>query len=181
MPAKKDATPPDSAAIAAAFAHLVAEIAARHQKTPALCLASVANGGIVLGQRLAMALEERMGRQIPTGILNIAFHRDDIASKPIPKNFIATDLPFDVDEATILLVDDVLFTGRTVRAALNEIFDQGRPERVELVVLCDRGNRRLPIQADYVGLTLPTSPTQTVRVVLSPEDPSQDQITLAPV
>jgi len=110
------------------------------------------------------------------GSLDISFHRDDIGRHPVPKEFAPTLLPGDVTGATVILVDDVLFTGRTIKASLDELFDHGRPARVELAVLVDRGGRRLPISADYVGLTLAPAESETVVVTLDNADPLRDRI-----
>ncbi len=161
-----------------AIEKMVVDIASRHKHTDPLYIVGIADGGLTLSRRLQAGLEERLGREIPCGIVNITFHRDDIGLKPIPKMFIKTDLPFYLDDSAVILVDDVLFSGRSARAALNELFDQGRPDRVELAVLCDRGNRRLPIQPDYVGLTVETTPRQNVRASLSNTISTADQISI---
>jgi pyrimidine operon attenuation protein / uracil phosphoribosyltransferase len=146
-----------------------------------LLLLGIANGGIELARRLAALL----GRASPpvaarAGTLDISFHRDDIGRHPIPKEFAPTQIPIDVTGATVILVDDVLFSGRTVKAALDELFDHGRPTKVELAVLVDRGGRRLPFAADYVGVTLATRPTEKVVVALDAASPKKDAIRLEP-
>ncbi len=160
--------------IAKALEELVEKIIARHRDTPDLAIAGIANGGLPFSRKLAQLLALRLCRDVPLGVINIAFHRDDIGRRPIPLNSATTDLPFPVDEATIILADDVHFTGRTARAAINEVFDQGRPARVELAVLCDRNGRRLPIIPDYVGFTLDTTPEQRVEVSLDFDYPLRD-------
>jgi len=160
--------------IAKAIEDLVEKIVARHRETPDLAVAGIANGGITFSRKLTRQLALRLCRDVPLGVVNIAFHRDDIGHRPIPLLSAATDLPFNVDEATIILADDVQFTGRTARAAVNEIFDQGRPARVELAVLCDRGGRRLPIAPDYTGFTLETTAAQRVEVHLDLDYPLRD-------
>ncbi|MCC5834852.1 MAG: bifunctional pyr operon transcriptional regulator/uracil phosphoribosyltransferase PyrR [Opitutales bacterium] len=110
-------------------------------------IVGVANGGVELARRI----RDDLLPDSPVGILNLTFHRDDIALKPIPKDFMATDIPFDVDDRTILLVDDVFATGRSARAALNELFDYGRPQQVCLAVLVDIDQRLLPIHPDFSG------------------------------
>lgn len=167
----------DNQRLAETFDRLISDISQAHCKTENLGVAAIADGGILFGQRLAQALAERLNRPIPCGIVNAAFHRDDIGAKPIPKAFHNTDLPFAVDDAHVLLADDVLGSGRTARAALSELFDQGRPSQVELVVLCDRGNRVLPIQPDYCGLQLDVAADSLVKVILSAEGPEHDRIT----
>lgn len=167
-----------AAEIQKAMETLAAEICEAHPVAHDLILLGVANGGIPFAQRLAVILASRYQQSIPCGQINAQFHRDDLEDKPFSKSFQGTEIPFDIDGKKILLADDVLFSGRTVRAALNEIFDYGRPESVELVVLVDRGHRRLPIEATYTGLQVDVSPFHKVVVSLSTTDPHQDSITL---
>ncbi|HUL53594.1 MAG TPA: bifunctional pyr operon transcriptional regulator/uracil phosphoribosyltransferase PyrR [Opitutaceae bacterium] len=157
-----------------AIQQLAAAIARRHDASP-LVLLGIANGGIVLARRLAAALGGA-----PCGVIDISFHRDDFGRNPIPKEFAPTQIPVDVSGATVVLVDDVLFSGRTVKAALDELFDQGRPARVELAVLVDRGGRRLPIAADYCGMPLAAGDTERVSVFLDAGDPANDSIRVLP-
>ncbi len=166
----------DRDAVAAAIEHLSQRIAERHAGTEELGIVGIANGGIPLAQRLSTKLSEKLGRNIPWGSLNAQFHRDDVGHKPIPKAFMRTDIPFVIDGITVILTDDVLFSGRTTRAAMNELFDHGRPTRVELAALCDRGGRRLPIQADYVGLRLDVPGDCKVTVVIGGEAADEDSI-----
>jgi len=160
--------------IARALDELVEKIVARHRDTPDLAVAGIANGGIPFSRKLVQQLALRLCRDVPLGVVNIAFHRDDIGHRPIPLQSAATDLPFAMDEATIILADDVHFTGRTARAAVNELFDQGRPARVELAVLCERNGRRLPIVPDYTGFALETTAKQRVEVHLDFDYPLRD-------
>jgi pyrimidine operon attenuation protein/uracil phosphoribosyltransferase len=154
----------------AAIERLAAAIEVRHRRTQDLFVLGIANGGIPLAHRLA----ERLGIK-RVGDLDISFHRDDIGKHPIPKEFAVTLLPGDVNGATVLLVDDVLFTGRTIKAALDELFDHGRPATVELAVLVDRGHRRLPIVADFSGSTIDAADDEDVVVSLH-DDPARDRI-----
>ena len=154
----------------AAIERLAAAIEARHGSTQALLLLGIANGGIPLARRLGARLGIRR-----VGDLDISFHRDDFGRHPIPKEFTPTLLPGDVNGATVLLIDDVLFTGRTVKAALDELFDHGRPAKVELAVLVDRGNRKLPVVADFTGTTISAAEDEEVLVSLR-DDPSLDRI-----
>ncbi len=163
-----------SAEVQAAIDRLAAAIAARHPDPRGVLLLGIANGGIELARRLG----ERL--RLPAGIVDIAFHRDDFGSHPIPKETTCSRIPGEVQGATVILVDDVLFTGRTVKAAINEVFDHGRPEAVELAVLVDRGGRRLPFAADHLGLELPAVENRRVSVRLDPADPRRDEIRLAP-
>ena len=147
------ATPPkhDAQSIEQAIARVASAIAVRHAGTPHLLLLGIANGGIVLAQRLTRKLKAA-GLNPGTGTIDISFHRDDIGRNPIPKEFSPTIIPHDVNGSTVILVDDVLYSGRTVKAALDELFDHGRPNRVELAVLVDRGGRLLPVAADSVAV-----------------------------
>jgi pyrimidine operon attenuation protein / uracil phosphoribosyltransferase len=158
----------------AAIERLAAAIGGRHGCNKSVLVLGIANGGSTLARRLALRLGMKR-----VGDLDISFHRDDIGKHPIPKEFAATLLPGDVNGATVLLVDDVLFTGRTVKAALDELFDHGRPATVELAVLVDRGNRRLPVVADFAGTTIAASADEDVIVSLN-DDPSKDRIDIRP-
>jgi pyrimidine operon attenuation protein/uracil phosphoribosyltransferase len=157
-----------------AIQQLASAIARRHAATPPVLL-GIANGGITLARRLSALLHGA-----PCGVIDISFHRDDIERNPIPKEFAPTHIPVDVSGATVVLVDDVLFSGRTAKAALDELFDHGRPAKVELAVLVDRGGRRLPVAADYCGLTLKAGDTERVSVRLDPDDPANDSIRVLP-
>jgi len=158
----------------AAIERLAAAIQARHRGTKDFLVLGIANGGIPLARRLCA----KMGIK-RVGDLDISFHRDDIGKHPIPKEFTPTLLPADIDGASVLLVDDVLFTGRTVKAALDELFDHGRPATVELAVLVDRGSRRLPVAADFAGIILSAAENEDVVVTL-PDDPAKDRIEIRP-
>lgn len=167
--------------IHSAIQRLAEAIHARHRHREPLLLLGIANGGIELARRLRSALATLS----PTlasrhGVLDISFHRDDIGRHPIPKEFAPTQIPADVHGANIVLVDDVLFSGRTVKAALDELFDHGRPTKVELAVLVDRGGRRLPFSADYTGLTLAPSDAEKVVVTLDPKNSKRDSIRVEP-
>jgi pyrimidine operon attenuation protein/uracil phosphoribosyltransferase len=168
-----------AAEIYAAIERLAKAIANQHGPKGKLLLLGIANGGITLTHRLALRLAPLApGLRVSTGTLDISFHRDDIGRHPIPKEFSPTLIPVDVTGATVILVDDVLFSGRTVKAALNELFDHGRPEKVELAILVDRGFRKLPVAADYTGLTLEASETAKIVVKLDSAKPTADTITV---
>ena len=153
----------------------------RHQDDKSLLLLGIANGGVELARRLTVALSRRRSPlRVEAGTLDVSFHRDDIGRHPIPKEFAPTHIPRDVDGANIILVDDVLFSGRTIKAALDELFDHGRPTKVELAVLVDRGGRRLPMAADYVGFDLFTPNTEKVVVLLDPKEASRDAVRIEP-
>jgi pyrimidine operon attenuation protein/uracil phosphoribosyltransferase len=170
----------DAQAITQAIERVASAIATRHASTDRLLLLGIANGGIVLAARLADRLK-KASLKPGTGTIDISFHRDDIGRNPIPKEFSPTIIPHDVNGATVILVDDVLYSGRTVKAALDELFDHGRPTRVELAVLVDRGGRRLPVAADYIGLTLVAGDTEKVTVYLDTDRAARDSILIAQV
>jgi pyrimidine operon attenuation protein/uracil phosphoribosyltransferase len=146
------------------------EIVEKQAGTSGLALVGIQRRGVPLAQRIAEAIEEHEGARLPVGALDITFYRDDlsmIAQQPVVKG---TDLPFDLNSLTIILVDDVLYTGRTIRAAMDALVDFGRPQAIRLAVLVDRGHRELPIRADHVGKNVPTSREEVVRVHLAETD-----------
>ena len=167
----------DAKMVEQALGSVVSSILRRHRQTARLLLLGIANGGIVLNHRLAQRLRSE-GLVCGTGTIDISFHRDDIGRQPIPKEFSPTIIPHDVNGAAVILVDDVIYSGRTVKAALDELFDHGRPDTVELAVLVDRGGRRLPIVPDYCGLKLDATDTQKVRVHLDATQSGKDVITI---
>jgi len=159
------------------LARMAHEIVERHPDMKGVALVGVRSRGVPLARRLARLLGEATGVEPAVGVLDITLYRDDfttIAAQPIAKG---TDIPFSIDGRTVVLVDDVLFTGRTVRAALDQLIDFGRPARIELAVVVDRGHRELPIRADYVGRTLTTAREEVVQVLLKEED-GQDGVLL---
>ncbi len=158
----------DGADVARAVRRIAHEILERNRGPEGLVLVGIHTRGIPLARRLAAALAEAED-VVPVGELDIALYRDDLDRRPtIPVG--ATHVPVPIDDRVVVLVDDVLYTGRTVRAALNCLADLGRPRRVELAVLVDRGHRELPIRADYVGKNLPTSARERVSVRLAEID-----------
>jgi pyrimidine operon attenuation protein/uracil phosphoribosyltransferase len=142
------------------------EIAERHPQERVLAVVGIHRRGALLAQRLRDSLEALLEAEIPLGDLDIGFYRDDVASRPEAPVLHASHIDFDVTGRTVVIVDDVLFTGRTVRAAIEALFDYGRPERVQLAVLADRGHRELPIRPDYVGKNLPTARDERIQVEL---------------
>lgn len=167
--------------IHSAIERLAEAISNRYRKSSSVLLLGIANGGVELARRLAASLAKLDPRlAVRVGTVDISFHRDDIGRHPIPKEFVPTYIPFDVQGADILLVDDVLFSGRTLKAALDEIFDHGRPAKVELAILVDRGGRRLPFAADYTGITLAPKDTEKVVVTLDPANSAKDEIRIQP-
>ena len=153
------------------------EIVEKQAGTEGLLLIGIQRRGVPLARRIAAAIAENEGAEIPVGALDITFYRDDlsmVAQQPVVKG---TELPSGIDGKTVILVDDVLYTGRTIRAALDALMDYGRPERVQLAVMVDRGHRELPIQPDYVGTTVQTTRKESVKVALS-ELGGQDRVVL---
>jgi pyrimidine operon attenuation protein / uracil phosphoribosyltransferase len=142
------------------------EIIERNHGTDELVLIGLQTGGVWIAHRLVEIIEEVSGCRLPAGTLDVAFYRDDIGLRPVLPEA-ATDVPVDLDGQRVVLVDDVLFTGRTVRAALNALSDYGRARSVQLAVMVDRGHRELPIRPDYVGKNLPTRRDEMVDVTES--------------
>ncbi|GGK21984.1 bifunctional protein PyrR [Deinococcus malanensis] len=153
-----------------AMTRIAHEIIERNKGAENLALIGIHTRGIPLAERLAAKLSELEGVTIPTGMLDITLYRDDlseVAHQPIIRE---TQVPFDLGQRRVVLVDDVLYTGRTVRAALDALIDLGRPAGIQLAVLVDRGHRELPIRADYVGKNLPTAASEVVKVKLHETD-----------
>jgi len=144
------------------------EIVENNRGTNNLILVGLLTRGYPLAKRLAAAIQEFEGASVPVGQLDVALYRDDVTRRPAPVR--PSDIPVSIDGSTVVLVDEVLFTGRTVRAALDALMDFGRPARVRLAVLVDRGHRELPIRPDFVGKNIPTSLYQSVRVKLQETD-----------
>jgi pyrimidine operon attenuation protein/uracil phosphoribosyltransferase len=146
------------------LARIAHEIAERNPEPAALALLGIHTRGATLARRLKALLDELLSVEVPFGDLDIGFYRDDVAQRLQTPVLHSSHIDFDVTGRTVVIVDDVLYTGRTVRAAIEAIFDYGRPDRVQLAVLADRGHRELPIRPDYVGKNLPTSRAEHVRV-----------------
>ena len=154
------------------LARIAHEILERSHGLDDLALVGIRTRGVPIARRLAGIIKEISQRDVPTGALDITLYRDDlmrhaVGAQPVVRS---TDIPFSIDDRRILLVDDVLYTGRTIRAALDALIEFGRPRSIQLVVLVDRGHRELPIKADYVGKNIPTSTTQSVQVHLAEVD-----------
>jgi pyrimidine operon attenuation protein/uracil phosphoribosyltransferase len=147
-----------------ALMRIAHEILERNPQPPVAALVGIHRRGAFLARRLHTILEQLLDTDVPLGDLDIGFYRDDVASRPDAPVLHASHIDFDVTGRTVVIVDDVLYTGRTVRAAIEALFDYGRPERVQLAVLADRGHRELPIRPDYVGKNLPTSRAEHVHV-----------------
>lgn len=156
------------------------EIAEKNPSSEALAIVGIHTRGAILARRLHAVLGELTGAALPIGDLDISFYRDDAGSRdPAAQPVVhASHVDFDVSGRTVVLVDDVLFTGRTVRAGIDALFDYGRPRRVQLAVLCDRGHRELPIRPDYVGKNLPTAREERVNVRLEEVD-GVDEVTIS--
>lgn len=167
----------DAKGIKRALTRIAHEIVEKNKGTDNLVLVGIRTRGVPLARRLAARIKEFEGIEIPVGILDITLYRDDlstIANQPIVHQ---TEIPFDITGKKIVLVDDVLFTGRTVRAALDALVDLGRPKAIQLAIMVDRGHRELPIRADFVGKNLPTSRNEVISVNLKEIDGS-DKILL---
>lgn len=167
----------DAARLVRTLTRMAHEILERHPKASEVGLVGVRSRGVPLAKRLAAIIGEASGSKPKVGILDITLYRDDftmIAAQPVMKG---TQIDFSIDGIAVVLVDDVLFTGRTVRAALDELIDFGRPARIELAVLVDRGHRELPIRPDYVGRKVATSREEIVQVKLQEED-GEDRVVL---
>jgi pyrimidine operon attenuation protein / uracil phosphoribosyltransferase len=164
-----------SADIGRVMARLASQVVESNPDLDNVLLVGIRRRGVPLAERLAARIAELNGVAVATGALDITLYRDDLSTvgdRPIVNK---TELPADVTGRTIILVDDVLYTGRTVRAALDELIDFGRPRRVQLAVLVDRGHRELPIQADYIGKTVSTTDEEIVKVML-PEFDEEEQV-----
>ena len=162
----------DAERMSRSLARIAHEILERNRGAEELALVGIRTRGVPLAKRIARAILEINGHAVPTGALDITLYRDDLMRHAVgPQPLVRkTEIPFSIDDKRILLVDDVLYTGRTIRAALDALIDFGRPKAIQLVVMVDRGHRELPIKADYVGKNLPTSATQSVQVHLEEID-----------
>jgi pyrimidine operon attenuation protein/uracil phosphoribosyltransferase len=154
------------------LARIAHEVLERNRGVEELALVGIRTRGVPLARRLAAILRDINRHEVPTGALDITLYRDDlmrhaVGAQPVIRS---TEIPFSIDDKRILLVDDVLYTGRTIRAALDALIEFGRPRSIQLIVLVDRGHRELPIKADYVGKNLPTSSLESVQVHLTEID-----------
>ena len=160
----------DAADVGRALTRIAHEILERNKGAERLVLVGIANRGDDLARRLAAEIERIEGVAVPVGVLDITFYRDDIGLKAEAPEVHETRIDDDVTGRTVVLVDDVLFTGRTVRSAMDALMDFGRPRAIQLAVLVDRGHRELPIRADFVGKNVPTARADDVRVLVSEVD-----------
>jgi pyrimidine operon attenuation protein / uracil phosphoribosyltransferase len=168
----------DAHAINKAIARIAHEVIERNADIADIAIVGIRTRGEYLAQRLIDTMQSLTGETLAHGVLDITLYRDDIMTNSTHPVVHETDLSFDVAAKHIVLVDDVLYTGRTIRAALNAVIDFGRPKSIQLAVLVDRGHRELPIRADYVGKNIPTARTQAVHVRLKESD-NHDEVCIA--
>ena len=167
----------DAAALRRALARIAHEIAERNENSAEVALVGIPRGGVFLARRLAAILQTIWNHPVPVGELDVSMHRDDLDHQASCINVLPTVIPFDITGKTVILVDDVLFSGRTTRAALDALNDLGRPRRIQLAVLVDRGHRELPIKADFVGKNIPTSSGERIDVRFQ-EEGGADEVML---
>jgi len=168
----------DAAAIDRSLTRIAHEVLEANKGAENLALVGIVTRGSVVAERLADRIHEIEAADVPVGMLDISFYRDDLATRMNPEVH-TTEIPFDVEGKDVVLVDDVLYTGRTIRAALDALMDYGRPCSVQLAVLVDRGHRELPVRADYVGKNVPTSRKERVKVMLAETDGEEGVFILA--
>ena len=169
----------DASDISRALTRIAHEILERNRGADPVVLLGIPRRGVPLAQRVSARIQAVEGQSVPTGSLDVTMYRDDIGLKP-PRGLEHTDIPADgIDGKVVVLVDDVLFSGRSVRSALDALRDIGRPRAVQLAVLIDRGHRELPLRADYVGKNVPTSRSESVHVLLTEHD-GHDGVMIAP-
>jgi len=170
----------DATKIRRVLHRLTTEILERNRNLKNLVIVGLRTRGIYLGKRIAALIKELERVEIPVGVLDITLYRDDFSELETQHMVQKTEIPFPVAKKDVLLVDDVLFTGRTIRAAMDGLFDLGRPKTIQLLVLIDRGHRELPIRADYVGKVLPTSRKELVQVRLKEVDGTDEVLITEP-
>ncbi len=160
-----------------AVTRMAHEIIEKNKGIKTICLVGIQRGGVHIAQRLSEKLREIEGSELPVGTLDISLYRDDLNVRKDQPVVRRTQVPCEINNKKVVLVDDVLFTGRSIRAAMDAVMDLGRPSAIQLAVLVDRGHRELPIKADYVGKNIPTSMNETVKVELI-EDGQEDRVVL---
>jgi len=166
----------DKEAIVRSLMRIAHEVLEKSKGTENLCLVGIRNRGVYLAHRLAECIRRIENQEVPVGTLDITLYRDDltlIAAQPVVHK---TEISFDISDKNIVLVDDVLYTGRTVRAAMDALIDLGRPQSIQLAVLVDRGHRELPVRADFVGKNIPTSKNETIEVRLEETDGTDEVV-----
>ncbi len=166
----------DAPSIERSVTRIAHEILEKNKGTDSLCLVGIQTRGVVLAKRLQGSIKEIGKADIPLGILDINLYRDDLTKVGEQPIIHKTEISFDLDDKIVVLVDDVLYTGRTIRSALDALIDFGRPKRIELAVLIDRGHRELPIRADFVGKNIPTSDEETVHVYFTETDKKEEVV-----
>jgi pyrimidine operon attenuation protein/uracil phosphoribosyltransferase len=171
----------DSDRMSRSLVRIAHEIVERNRGVDDLAIVGIRERGVPLAKRISTELERIAGKDVATGALDITLYRDDLMRQAVgPQPVVrSTEIPFDIDNRVIVLVDDVLYTGRTIRAALDALIDFGRPRAIQLVVLVDRGHRELPIKADYVGKNVPTSRRESIQVRLQEVD-GHDEVVIQP-
>lgn len=168
----------DSDGIRRALIRIAHEILERNKGTQDLVLIGIRTGGAHLARRLQTEIQTIEQEEIPIGVLDITLYRDDLSELGPQAKVRETEIPFDITDKKVILVDDVLFTGRTIRAALDALIDFGRPQCIQLAVLADRGHRELPVKPDYVGKNVPTSVSETVDVRLKEDGRPEDELVI---
>jgi len=159
------------------LARIAHEIVERHKSTENLVLVGMRTRGVPLAKRLAANIATFENAEVPVGALDFSLYRDDLASRNVQPMVKSTDIPVSIDGRTVILVDDVLYTGRSSRAAMDALIDLGRPQRIQLAVLIDRGHRELPLRADYIGKNLPSASDEDVQVSLEETD-GRDEVAI---
>jgi len=171
----------DSDGIRRALIRIAHEILERNKGTEDLALIGIRTGGMHLAYRIRSEIQRIEKTEVPVGVVDITLYRDDLSELGPQAKVRETKIPFDITGKKVILVDDVLYTGRTVRAALDALIDFGRPQTIQVAVLADRGHRELPIKADYVGKNIPTSQSETVEVRLTEDGKAQDELVVVSV
>ena len=166
----------DAEAIRRSLTRLAHEIIEKNKGVDHVILVGIRTRGLPLAKRIAAEIETIEGKKIPVGVLDITLYRDDLSTLSYQPIVHPTQLPVDIQDKTIVLIDDVLYTGRTIRAALDALIDMGRPKTIQLAVLVDRGHRELPIRADYVGKNVPTAAKEVVSVQLEDTDQAEQVV-----
>ena len=159
------------------LARMAHEIVERHKSTENLVLVGMRTRGVPLAKRLASNITQFEKAEVPVGTLDFSLYRDDLASRNVQPMIKSTDIPVSLDGKTVILVDDVLYTGRSTRAAMDALIDLGRPQQIQLAVLIDRGHRQLPLRADYIGKSLPSASNEDVQVKLEEID-GRDEVAI---